>query len=316
MSATPFLTFDSQEYDVTQLQAKIQCCASQILMLEPEEVILKSSICCGVLANSEKRMPYGELGSVDQTTACCGLCHGFSSDLNSVNPKTGQKTPFVPGCGCDAALVETIVDELKKRMKVRGNTGNIQRSEEAYLMMKYLEEKLELLLKKQGVPVPQKMAGDGKECEIKLFEHQDYNVSTYPMMCCCISKVINLDAEEVHTTTKTPCAVTTQRFPYGKLGDVTTVQCCCSTAMKSEHLGLVSPGCGCDKSTVTTIANELKARMRARGDTGNIVRQEYANAVARDTDKMIDALLNKAGISVPAKPAKLKALEAPVPQTM
>jgi hypothetical protein len=38
--------------------------------------------------------------------------------------------------------------------------------------------------------------------------------------------------------------------------------------------GEISPGCGCEKDTVDEIVLELKQRMRARGDTAQIVRAE------------------------------------------
>ena len=67
-------------------------------------------------------MPYGELGSVDQTTAC-GCCHSFSSNLS---PGQGENPGGIsPGFGCSGDLVGDIVKELKARMKARGDTGSV-----------------------------------------------------------------------------------------------------------------------------------------------------------------------------------------------
>jgi hypothetical protein len=69
-------------------------------------------------------MPYGELGSVEITNSC-GCCWAFSSNLTGDNPGG-----ISPGFGCSQGFVEGIVAELKARMKVRGDTGNIQRAEQ------------------------------------------------------------------------------------------------------------------------------------------------------------------------------------------
>jgi hypothetical protein len=77
--------------------------------------------------NQVKRMPYGELGSVEVTESC-GCCHSFSSNLT---PAAGDNPGGIsPGFGCNQVLVQEIVEEMKARMKQRGDTGNIQRAEQ------------------------------------------------------------------------------------------------------------------------------------------------------------------------------------------
>ena len=66
-----------------------------------------------------QRRPYGELGSVDRGTAC-GCCVNVGSALG----------PISPGWNCEESLVNEIVEELKARMKTRGDTGQIQRAEQ------------------------------------------------------------------------------------------------------------------------------------------------------------------------------------------
>ena len=46
----------------------------------------------------------------------------------------------------------------------------------------------------------------------------------------------------------------------------------------SHSQGGISPGCGCSGSLVDDIVTELKARMKARGDTGAIQRAEQTLA--------------------------------------
>ena len=87
-------------------------CNEEHLVLEPEEAVLTRKTMC---ATNVQRRPYGELGSVDKGTAC-GCCVNVSSGLG----------PIQPGMGCEEAVVNEIVEELKARMKTRGDTGNIQ----------------------------------------------------------------------------------------------------------------------------------------------------------------------------------------------
>ena len=110
------------------------CClvlCPQTLDLEPEEVVYKVSSPCDTKV---KRMPYGQLGSVDKATACgccignihpaaccycvlcilkLALCHCRVAVDSNLTP--GGEETIQPGCGCQTALVEEIVAELKAR---------------------------------------------------------------------------------------------------------------------------------------------------------------------------------------------------------
>ena len=76
------------------------------------------------------KRPYGELGSVDRSTCLCCV---------SVESAFG---PISPGCGCDTATVNDIVDELKQRMRLRGDTAQIQRAEQTLERLDEVEHKL------------------------------------------------------------------------------------------------------------------------------------------------------------------------------
>jgi hypothetical protein len=47
-----------------------------------------------------------------------------------------------PGCGCDEEQVDKIVADLKARVRVRGDTGQIQLSEQTLEKLKVLDAKL------------------------------------------------------------------------------------------------------------------------------------------------------------------------------
>mmetsp|Transcript_14456 Transcript_14456/g.28220 ORF Transcript_14456/g.28220 Transcript_14456/m.28220 type:complete len:83 (+) Transcript_14456:332-580(+) len=74
--------------------------------------------------------------------------------------------PISPGFGCEAELVDEIVEELKKRMKTRGDTGQIQRAEQQLHEIAILKgevanvnAKLDAVLQHLNIaaPQPQKM---------------------------------------------------------------------------------------------------------------------------------------------------------------
>lgn len=295
---------EQMEFDVTPFGLKWGSCVTKKLVLTDEEVIMKISNCVG---KAEKRLPYGELGSVDEIRAY-GCCYGFRSDISEVDPLTNQKIPIIPGCGCSGKTVTKIVTELKARMKGRGDTGNIHRSEECMLRQKYMNDKLELLVKYFGRDLPERLvAPDDPGYNLDVFTREEYNLTEGccgPI--CCTSKMLYLEPEEVLLITSTPCTKQTKRFPYGQLGNVVTAKsCCCIVQVNSKELGTISTGYGRDKKMVLEIADHLKTRMKARGDTGNIKRQEFANKLVIDSDAMINVLLEYQRVMIPEMPEKL-----------
>jgi len=126
--------FDTKEYDVTNYCELVCACGMMSnLTLEPEEAVLKKANIC---STTTKRMPYGELGSVDKNTSC-GCCTAVASNLTA-GGEDGNKG-ISPKCGCDESTVADIVAELKARMKARGDTGNIQRAEQQIEMLVKLQ---------------------------------------------------------------------------------------------------------------------------------------------------------------------------------
>mmetsp|Transcript_10182 Transcript_10182/g.24353 ORF Transcript_10182/g.24353 Transcript_10182/m.24353 type:complete len:184 (-) Transcript_10182:3625-4176(-) len=102
-----------------------------ILLLGPEEVKKTDVSICG---KSEANMPYGELGHVGKSNCLC--CVSLSSAFGEVSP----------GCGCDEALVDTVVADLKKRQEGRGDQGQVQRQEAMMEEIETINTKLDAIM--------------------------------------------------------------------------------------------------------------------------------------------------------------------------
>lgn len=103
---------------------------TRTLTLEAEEAFLTTqNWCCTV----HTRRPYGELQSVDRVNYCG--CVGVGGPLFPYGV-------VCPGAGCDADLVNTVVRAMKERMKNRGDTGQIRRTEEALEQIQALRKEV------------------------------------------------------------------------------------------------------------------------------------------------------------------------------
>mmetsp|Transcript_78022 Transcript_78022/g.220587 ORF Transcript_78022/g.220587 Transcript_78022/m.220587 type:complete len:324 (-) Transcript_78022:30-1001(-) len=310
---------ESKQYDLTSCNDRVNwCCMISItLHLEPEEAVLETKTC---ISNETRRMPYGELGSVEKTTSC-GCCYSFDSNLSPTSE--GTKVPISPGCGCDAALVDEVVAELKGRMKARGDTGNIQRAEESLKLMRQLasgagwqDAKFDALLQNLRLPVPQTTTQPDEKVQGSTFEHMDYNMTDYGHAICTCGghKLLHLGPEEVEVEVTTCCSASKKRSPYGELGNVQQ-SVCCGCHWVSSDLEAFSPGCGCEAELVEEVVTELKQRMKQRGDTGNIQRQEETirllnqlMAKIMHQDAKLNAVLGQMGAPVPAAPPALQTM--------
>ena len=88
-----------------------------------------------------------------------------------------------------------------------------------------------------------------------------------------------------------------EKLPYGELGSVAKGNCLCCVSARSG-VGDFQPGCGCNEERVDEIVSELKTRMRARGDTAQILRTE-------ETLKRLDVLDAKIVSLFPARKSHL-----------
>jgi hypothetical protein len=110
----------------------LACCLwsyEKTLVILPEELTLENkSVCCA----SKRRVPYGELGSVE-LASCCG-CAAFGGGALGDG--------IVPGWGCSHDLVAEIVGTLKARQRTRGDQAQIQRAEQTATRLQEVELRL------------------------------------------------------------------------------------------------------------------------------------------------------------------------------
>jgi hypothetical protein len=297
---------EKREFDVTCCCAYL-CCGKQILVLEPEEAELISTTCC---SSAKKRLPYGQLGSVDHNICCC--CHGFTSALSGMD-QNGNSPALTPGFGCSVDLVQEIVEVLRARMKARGDTGNIVRAEQALKLMSHVSAKMDAVVAHWSLTTSAQQFN-----RETLFERKEYDMtSCCHKGCTCGGKqMLYMDPEEVRVETTTPCCCCIPTFaksdsirPYGQLGEVLQAKGCGCLASVGSSMGPMSPGWGCEEALVAEVAEELKLRQRARGAQGNIQRQEEINNLVMAQDARLTKVCQSEGADAPS-------LQAPETMTM
>ena len=130
------VVFEHKEYEVTPTIANwCNCCTLKVmLMLEPDEVVYTNDSCC---VHQKKRLPYGELGSVEQTNPC-GCCAVFNA--GGLEP-----AGISPGCGCSGELVSEIVEELNSRQRLRGDVAQMKRADEQANNIKIMGERMNMI---------------------------------------------------------------------------------------------------------------------------------------------------------------------------
>ena len=108
--------------------------ANEILLKRTHLTLIAESLdrfsCRSLCGTSEQKRPYGELGSVGKSNSCC--CVSVHSGLGEISP----------GCGCSEDIVDEIVAELKRRMRERGDTAQIKRTEETLKRLALVDAKL------------------------------------------------------------------------------------------------------------------------------------------------------------------------------
>ena len=149
------------------------------------------------------------------------------------------------------------------------------------------------------------------------FERKEYNVTDWCCQAlCCVccpitfgplipgvmgSKTIVLEPEEAVYHVSCPCCKINTRRPYGELGSVDAVSCCCCVGVGSELTNkmAVFPGSGCNRPLVDEIVAELKSRQQQRGDQGQIQRTEVLLSEVQALRADVSAIMEKLGVEAP-----------------
>lgn len=133
--------FDTKEYDVTGCCALYCCCGKTTLVLEQDTVSIQSTDCW---SKSDSEVAYGEVGNVNQTTTCFG-CTAISGDFLPNAGGDSAEAALSPGCGCEGDLVNDIVKEIRRRVRLRGDIAIHQRAEEQARNIKVLSDQVQSL---------------------------------------------------------------------------------------------------------------------------------------------------------------------------
>lgn len=116
-------TFQHKEYDISP--CCFSMCCPVTLILEPEYVVVNEKNCC---AQTNKRIAYADVAVDTVQCLCCYSVNNWS-----------------PGFGCDKHAVDEMASELQRRIGKRGNTGQIQKTEETLMLMHRLNERVDVL---------------------------------------------------------------------------------------------------------------------------------------------------------------------------
>mmetsp|Transcript_12911 Transcript_12911/g.31644 ORF Transcript_12911/g.31644 Transcript_12911/m.31644 type:complete len:176 (+) Transcript_12911:35-562(+) len=127
--------FEVKHYDV-RCCCDVLCCHTKELTLRNDELYYRTW-CTLFNCGEEKQYPYGELAGVGEAKQCC-CCP-------AINPGFEHEgdTPFMLGFCGDQQITTEIVEELKKRTRVRGDIGQMKRTEE-------IKENMSVLLAKMS----------------------------------------------------------------------------------------------------------------------------------------------------------------------
>lgn len=318
------------EFDVTNNIEQCLACSSKQLTLGPEEATLQMSTCCGCQKITSKR-EYGELGFVEKQKNCI-CCFKVASDIS---PLPGQGD-MAPGCPCtNRAKVSAIVRELRDRMAVRGQVGQIKKQEQIMQMIGDINGDMKLVTAHLGIQFPPSQEemrarfgsnpiqlGKDHVQEPKL-ELKTYDVTNSIESCLtcfftcglagCTTETVELDEEYMVITTKNNIHDSNIRVPYAEIDSVDmTKSCCCCFSVNDQ-----SPGVGCSGALVEELAAELQARKEKRGNIAHLKHLRDMQSTAVGVDIMADLVMKNQGIAYPPSPQVMQeAFQGTVPRAL
>jgi hypothetical protein len=314
-----------KRYDVTDLNASIAqliACpclgwTSTQMVLGDQEVLLQTRNLC---SSSRQRRPYAQLGSVDKAQSF-GMFYSIHTDMTPVNEK-GQGG-LRPGCfGCDEAYISEIVNELQERKLKRGGVAQMKKLE-------YMVDKSAKIATQVTVMNHQLGAAYKKKPEPKVGHErlppQVFDVSNFMEMLNCTTKELRLDVDEAHLKINRCCGLQTYvtHREYAAMGFVEKKKSCIccftlSTDMGPSTMeggmgsGELQPGCPCTNGgRVTMLVQALRERMAARGQVGQIRKQEKMLKLILEIEEGLNSYCDHAGIPFPPTQEKMRQYNVP-----
>lgn len=309
------VTLHRKEIDVSNYIEKFCSCTTKTLVLEPEEAHFTISACFGLHTINTKR-EYGQLGFVEKKKDCI-CCFRLASDIS---PIPGQ-SDMQPGCPCtNRAKVSMLVRELRDRMSVRGQVGQIKKQEVIMDMVGDVEDNLKLLMTNQGVQYPptqdemksrfgenSPVIGAPRE-QPETVECRTYDVTGNIDACLtclctcgiagCTKESLELSKNNLYIKTKNNLDDSDVKIPYAELDSVDMIKSCCCCYTVND----MTPGWGCDKIKVEQITENLQECKTKRGNIAHLKQLRSMQATAMSVDLMAEKLLQKEGIEYPPTP--------------
>jgi len=304
-----------KEFDISNNFEMCCACTTKSLKLTQEEAELTIGTCCGLRTLNVKR-EYGEMGFVEKKKDCI-CCFKVATDIS---PMAGQ-SDMAPGCPCtNRAQVNKLVQELRYRMSIRWQVGQIKKQEQLLRMIADVEDNLNLVATGRGFqfqPSQQEMQDKfGQDLPkfgevtqlIETSETKHWDVTSKIDSClnCCFTcgiagwttEMMELEEDVMYIKTKNRIDDSDMKIPYTEMDsvDVSKVCCCCFSVNEQ------SPGYGCDKAKVDLIAVDLQERKHKRGNIAHLKQLRSMQATAVKMDMMTHAWLKHEKIQYPPTP--------------
>lgn len=303
-------TFDTQSWDVVCC-CELLNCVSRTIELGPDEVVIRTVKGLDRATITERR-PYAQIDDVQKNKGC-GCC---------VNMTAGEliPEPLSNGTGCDDATITQIVDELKRRIEIRGNIGQMKKLEaimekvdDLRLLMTVLQHELgvdttyppsqSVMSQLYGqTPLLPPIRPHAKPSE--QFPMKEYDVTNLcASACCCFTQkdTITLEPDKQIYKSVNCIGDSVNSMPYAQISSVDEERdCWCLRSVNG-----MMPGCGCSGNLVTEVATELQQRKVGRGDIAQLKNQENTMLNALELSVRTGTVLKKVGVQYPPTQATM-----------
>mmetsp|Transcript_6296 Transcript_6296/g.14336 ORF Transcript_6296/g.14336 Transcript_6296/m.14336 type:complete len:743 (+) Transcript_6296:85-2313(+) len=295
--------FDTKMWDVVCC-CELLNCTSRTIELGPDEAVIR--ITRGLdRASVTERRPYAQIDDVKKEKGCGCFSQMTAGEL--------IEQPLANGAGCDDATISEIVDELKRRIEIRGNIGQMKKLESIMKKVDDLRMLMQMMQHELGVDTQYPPSDMSKLPAIRphaapseQFPTRKFDVTNYcgALFCCFTLKTeMTLENDKVITDSSSCIGADQTSQPYAQISSVDEARgCYCCRSVN----GIV-PGCGCQGQKVTDLANELQQRKVKRGDIAQLRNQENTMLNALELSVRTGSVVKKLGVQYPPSQETLMA---------